>query len=105
MNVSTIRDFIYVHDASILISKICKYKPIGIYNLSSMNGCSVGIIGTYLIDGYGKGNIEMVNDDMGEQFILNNTLLMKTLDIDKCDYSYKDIITNIGNNLNIVQEI
>jgi dTDP-4-dehydrorhamnose reductase len=97
---NTKRDFLFVKDAATIIEDVCIKKPIGVYNLSSNYGLEIGQAIKSLISGYVHGGIiEKVGFELERQFILDNSKLKRSLDIDIGPFDYNDIFSNLGSQL------
>jgi dTDP-4-dehydrorhamnose reductase len=98
MNSTIQRDFLSIEVAKEIIESICKYQPIGIYNLSAGIGLEVGKFVKYLIDGYGKGELIQVSQKPDRQFILDNkkiNLILKQVYNINCE----EVINKLGKKL------
>lgn len=98
---TTSKDIIHVDDASNIISKICSFKPTGIYNLGTSYPYSMLGIGISLMDGFNDRKIEnklkFEGDVHGEQFVLDTKKICSTLNIETpSTQSYPKIISDIG---------
>lgn len=96
----TKRDFLFVEDAAKIIESICIKKPIGIFNLSSNYGLEIGQAIKNLINGYIHGGILEKNGfELQRQFILDNSKLKNSLNIDIGPFDFNDIFINLGKKL------
>jgi nucleoside-diphosphate-sugar epimerase len=77
----TQRDFISIKSVCKVLNKVVEIKPQGIYNLSSNHGTEIGDVARSLIEGYGSGKF-IESGQVKDQFILKNTKLLKTLNIE-----------------------
>jgi dTDP-4-dehydrorhamnose reductase len=77
-----IRDFISIKSVCKILNKVVELKPQGIYNLSSNHGTEIGDVAKSLIEGYGSGKLIVTGQTIKDQFILDNTRLLKALDIE-----------------------
>ena len=96
---STRRDFIHVDDSARVITEVCVKKPSGVYNLGAGEGLPIGLIGAYLVQGYGKGNIRFTSEEFKEQFILDTSKLTETLGMNIGPYIYRNLIIEMGEHL------
>jgi len=97
---ATQRDFLPVDYAANLIEKICKKKPLGVYNLSSGEGLRIGQLIQWLIDGYKyKASIINTTSVFERQFILDKSKLEKALDIKIGPIDYETIFYYLGKRL------
>jgi nucleoside-diphosphate-sugar epimerase len=76
------RDFISIKSVCKVLNKVVELKPQGIYNLSSNHGTEIGDVARALIEGYDSGEFIVTGNEVKDQFILVNTKLLKTLDIE-----------------------
>jgi nucleoside-diphosphate-sugar epimerase len=76
------RDFISIKSVCKVLNKVVELKPQGKYNLSSNYGTEIGDVARSLIEGYGCGEFIVTGNQIKDQFILDNTKLLKTLDIE-----------------------
>ena len=76
------RDFISIKSVCKVLNKVVELKPQGIYNLSSNYGTEIGDVARSLIEGYGRGEFMVTGNQVKDQFILDNTKLLKTLNIE-----------------------
>lgn len=95
----TKRDFIDIHTSCCLFDKISKRKLTGLYNLSSNYGLEIGKIAKHLIKGYGKGEFLCTSDEVKEQFIIDNTKLVKELKLIPQTFYIAIIIEDLGKQL------
>ena len=95
----TKRDFIDVNTSAHMLDKILKGKLTGIYNLSSNYGLEIGKVAKHLIRGYGKGEFLCTSDVVKEQFIIDNTKLIKQLKLISHPFYITGIIENLGEEL------
>ena len=93
---STKRDFIHVDDSARVISEVCVKRPHGVYNLGAGEGTSIGLLGAYLVQGYGKGNIRFTSEEFKEQFILDTSKLTDALGMYIGPYRYRNVIIEMG---------
>jgi len=94
---NTKRDFLFIEDAAKIIETICFKKPIGVFNLSSNYGLEIGQVIKNLINGYHGGIIEKTGFELQRQFILDNSKLKNSLNIDIGPFNFNDIFRNLGN--------
>lgn len=66
-----VRDFIPVQQFCVLLSAICKVRPIGTFNAGSGTATAVGQIGLWLISGYGRGELVITRTEKRDQFVLD----------------------------------
>jgi len=76
------KDFISIKHVCKVLNKIIELKPNGIYNLGCNHGTEIGDVARSLIEGYGSGKLIVTGHEIKDQFILDNTKLLKTLDIE-----------------------
>lgn len=96
---NTKRDFIDIHTSSFLLDNISRKKLTGIYNLSSNYGLEIGKVAKYLIRGYGKGEFICTSNIVKEQFIIDNTKLIKELKLISNPIYITGVIEELGKQL------
>lgn len=102
---NTKRDFIDIEVACQLMDKVIEKKLTGIYNLSSNFGLEIGKVAKNLINGYGKGIFLCTNDIVKEQFIIDNTKLLKKLKVNPNFSNTTEIIQELGKKLSWVDSL
>lgn len=95
----TKRDFIDVNSSACMLNEISKKKLTGIYNLSSNHGLEIGKVAKHLIRGYGKGEFLCTSDIIKEQFIIDNTKLLKELKLISNPIYITSVIEDLGKEL------
>lgn len=93
------RDFIDIETSCMMLDKISKKKLTGIYNLSSNIGLEIGKVAKHLINGYGQGEFICESGTIKEQFIVDNTKLLKELNITQQPFYITETIEKLGEEL------
>lgn len=81
MSANTQKDFLPVQNACSIIVQTSQTKPLGIYNVGAGTSISCGMVAEWLIEGYGKGSLEVLNDTIKGQFFMDTSKIKKTLKV------------------------
>jgi len=95
----TKRDFIFVKDSAYLIEEAGKHRITGIYNLSSNYGLEIGKVARNLISGYRYGGKFKSSGPVDRQFVMDNTKLLKVLNLDYTFSDYEKTFIELGKKL------
>ena len=93
------KDFISVFDISAITPTIVEDQIKGVYNFSSGIGELTGNVAKYLIKGYGSGDLISTSKELKDQFILDNSKLLKTLEIEDYDFDIENWFIRMGKRL------
>lgn len=92
------RDFLPVEILSDIVTIVASRKLIGLYNASSNFDLEIEKIALSLIEGYGTGSYECINEKIEDQFVLSNQKLKNQLGID-INVDFENHIKDIGKRL------
>jgi UDP-glucose 4-epimerase len=94
------RDFLPVTAFAGLLDSICAHRPSGIHALGSGIGLSLGRIAQWLIQGHGRGVLEVIDVTERDAFTMNPAKLLRSLGLPRPHYDLESDIRNIGRLLN-----
>lgn len=96
----TARDFIPVQRLGVLLDAICNSRIHGVYNVGSGVALPLGRIAQWLIQGYGRGALEIVDVSERDAFVLDVSKLRESLGINMPIYNFEPDIRALGQHLN-----
>lgn len=99
INEHTKRDFIDIQTSCYQLDLLSGKNLTGIYNLSSNCGLEIGKFARNLIKGYGSGQFICTGDEFKEQFVIDNTKLLKELKLNTTPFYSFEKIEKLGENL------
>lgn len=93
------RDFVPMPMLAGLLDSICEARPGGIYNVGSGRGLPLGRIAQWLIQGYGRGVLEVVDPAERDAFIINPGKLLARLALPSLQHDFETDIRSLGRRL------
>lgn len=72
---ATERDFLPIANFVAALEKVVKTQPVGTYNLGSGHRTAVGDVVSWIIDGYGEGEIASDGAERNDEFLLDGSRL------------------------------
>lgn len=75
------RDFMAVEAFAGMLAEIVSQRPSGVYNLGSGHSVPIGRLALWLIEGYGSGELVIINPEVRDEFRLDITSLEQTLGV------------------------
>lgn len=95
----TKRDFIPVSLLCELLDAVCAVRPAGVHNLGSGIGLPLGRIAEWLIQGHGRGVLEIVDTLERDAFVMNPAKLLQALGLPTLNPELEPDIRSIGRQL------
>jgi len=93
------RDFLPMPMLAGLLDRICERLPAGTYNLGSGHSLALGDIARWLIEGYGRGVLEVTDDTERDAFVMNPGKLLASLGLPALRHDFESDIRSIGRQL------
>lgn len=93
------RDFVPMTMLAGLLDQVCEQQPSGTYNLGSGYGLPLGRIGQWLIQGYGRGALEITDLAERDAFVMNPGKLLASLSLPPLHHDFETDIRSIGRQL------